>query len=60
MQSPDRPNHPPTPEDVPNPPHDPNDVPDTPPTEPDPVPIRDPRPDGQPPGPYIAQQRIAR
>lgn len=28
-------------------------VPATPPTEPEPVPIEDPRPDTQPPGPYV-------
>jgi hypothetical protein len=50
----DRPNDPPTP-DTPDPaPPDPDDVPSTPPTEPPPVPIRDPRPEGQPPGPYIS------
>jgi hypothetical protein len=58
MPVPDRPNHPPDSErDLPNgplDPDDPNDVPDTPPTEPEPVPIRDPKPDGQPEGPYIA------
>jgi hypothetical protein len=34
-------------------PQDPDDTPDTPPTEPEPVPIKDPRPEGTPPGPYI-------
>lgn len=33
---------------------EPRDVTDTPPTEPQPVPIRDPRPEGTPEGPYIA------
>ena len=31
-----------------------DDIPDTPGSEPPPVPIRDPRPDGAPTGPYIA------
>jgi hypothetical protein len=31
-----------------------DDIPDTPGTEPPPVPIRDPRPEGAPTGPYIA------
>lgn len=32
---------------------DPDDVPATPPVEPPPVPIRDPRPEGAPQGPYV-------
>ena len=31
-----------------------DDIPDTPGSEPSPVPMRDPRPDGAPTGPYIA------
>jgi hypothetical protein len=50
---PDRPNHPPV-DPGHDTPDDPDDVPDTPPTEPEPVPIRDPKPDGQPEGPYVA------
>ena len=51
----DRPNHPPLPgKDEPPPPDDGDDIPDTPLTEPEPIPIRDPNPDGQPAGPYIA------
>jgi NAD(P)-dependent dehydrogenase (short-subunit alcohol dehydrogenase family) len=38
-------------------PSEPDEIPDTPPTEPPPVPIEDPRPEGTPPGPYIAQER---
>jgi hypothetical protein len=53
--APDRPNPPPDPTDEPAAPDDPDDVPPTPPTEPPPVPIQDPRPDGQPEGPYIAR-----
>jgi len=34
-------------------PDDRDKTPDTPPTEPEPVPIQDPRPEGTPPGPYI-------
>ena len=37
-------------------PYDPDerdDIPDTPPTEPPPVPLREPRPDGEPPQPYV-------
>ncbi len=48
----DRPPHPPLP------PHDEDDadeVPETPPTEPPPVPIQDPRPEGNPPGPYVTR-----
>jgi hypothetical protein len=33
---------------------DDDDIPDTPGSEPPPVPMRDPRPDGAPTGPYIA------
>ena len=33
---------------------DEEDIPDTPGIEPPPVPMRDPRPDGAPTGPYIA------
>ena len=33
---------------------DTDEIPDTPGSEPPPVPIRDPRPDGAPTGPYIA------
>jgi hypothetical protein len=35
-------------------PDGPDDIPDTPPTEPPPIPIRDPRPESTPPGPYIS------
>ena len=35
-------------------PEEPDDIPDTPPTEPQPIPIRDPQPEGTPPGPYIS------
>ena len=35
-------------------PDDRDKTPDTPPTEPQPVPIEDPRPEGTPAGPYIA------
>jgi hypothetical protein len=38
------------------PPEEADDTPDTPPTEPPPVPVRDPKPEGQPPGPYIASK----
>jgi hypothetical protein len=31
-----------------------DDIPDTPPDEPKPIPIRDPKPPGQPRGPFIA------
>jgi hypothetical protein len=48
---PDRPNNPVGPDDDTD---DDDDVPATPPTEPEPVPIEDPKPDGQPEGPYIA------
>ncbi len=34
--------------------NDDDSIPDTPPTEPPPIPIRDPRPEGTPPGPYIS------
>lgn len=37
-------------------PPQPDEIPDTPPTEPPPVPIEDPKPEGTPPGPYIAQR----
>jgi hypothetical protein len=30
-----------------------DDIPDTPPTEPQPAPVQDPRPPGQPRGPYV-------
>jgi hypothetical protein len=36
-------------------PEEPDDIPDTPPTEPPPIPIRDPQPEGTPPGPYISR-----
>jgi hypothetical protein len=50
----DRPNNPPHPTpDMPDE-NDPDDIPDTPGTEPEPVPIQDPKPDGQPTGPMIA------
>jgi hypothetical protein len=54
--APDRPNHPVIPDEGPDrdEPDDPDDVPDTPPTEPEPIPIRDPKPEGQPEGPYVA------
>jgi hypothetical protein len=48
----DRPPHP-DPPDPREPDDDMDDVPETPPTEPPPVPIRDPRPDQTPPGPYV-------
>jgi len=56
-QAPDRPNDPPLPDDDRD--HDfpedgPDGIPDTPGTEPEPIPIRDPTPEGQPVGPYIA------
>lgn len=41
-------------------PDDPDDIPDTPPTEPPPVPIRDPRPDTSPPGPYVTRSHRAK
>jgi hypothetical protein len=56
-EAPDRPNDPPFPDSDPTPPkpkNEPDDIPDTPPNEPELVPIRDPRPDTQPPGPYVA------
>lgn len=34
-----------------------DDIPDVPPTEPPPEAIRDPQPEGTPPGPYISQPR---
>ena len=55
----DRPNHPPHP--TPHAPDDDeddddrDDIPDVPGTEPEPVPIKDPKPDGQPSGPLIAR-----
>lgn len=55
---PDRPNHPPVP-DTPERRDDEDDIPDTPPIEPEPVPIRDPRPEGQPEGPYVAGEGAA-
>ena len=39
---------------------EPRDVPETPPTDPPPVPIRDPKPEGTPAGPYIALGRLPR
>jgi hypothetical protein len=47
--------------DKPKDPHEPDHIPDTPPTEPPPIPIRDPRPDSEPPGPLISRRltRIA-
>lgn len=54
--APDRPNEPPRPDDPSRPDDDDtDDVPDVPPTEPPPAPIRDPRPGGQPPGPYVTR-----
>lgn len=55
---PDRPNDPPRPDEEEPEPDDGDDIPDTPPTEPPPVPIRDPRPEGQPPGPYVTAHII--
>jgi hypothetical protein len=51
-QVPDQPNDIPTP-DTDEPTTGDDDAPATPPTEPEPVPIEDPRPDTQPPGPYV-------
>ncbi|MDP3720186.1 MAG: hypothetical protein Q8T13_20680 [Acidobacteriota bacterium] len=51
-QVPDQPNDLPTPDPGERTP-DTDEVPATPPTEPEPVPIEDPRPDTQPPGPYV-------
>lgn len=50
---PHKPPVPPDPEDR-NREEDGDEIPDTPGSEPPPVPIRDPRPDGAPTGPYIA------
>jgi hypothetical protein len=51
----DRPNHPPQPvDDLPGDDNERDDIPDTPPSEPEPIPIKDPKPDGQPTGPYVA------
>ena len=54
-QIPDQPGKPgkPLPPDAPGAPSEPHDVPETPPTDPKPVPIRDPKPEGQPSGPYV-------
>jgi len=46
--------------DDPDEPDQDDEIPDTPPTEPPPVPIRDPRPDSAPAGPYIADPGRAR
>lgn len=40
-------------------PDDRDDIPDVPPTEPPPIPIRDPKPEGSPDGPMIAGARAA-
>jgi hypothetical protein len=49
---------PPQPEDPREIPHDPgrnhDDIPDTPPTEMPPIPVQDPPPDSQEPGPWIS------
>ena len=52
--TPDRPNHPPRPDDPPS--DDLDDVPATPPNEPPPVPIEDPKPEGQPPGYVVCSE----
>jgi hypothetical protein len=54
----DRPNHPPQPANDGPDDEDRDDIPDTPPTEPEPVPIRDPKPDGQPSGPYVTDASV--
>ena len=50
--TPEQPGKPHTP-DTPRTPTEPHDVPETPPTDPTPEPIRDPKPDGSPEGPYV-------
>lgn len=52
-QAPDQPNDLPVP-DSDGPTTGGDEAPATPPTEPEPVPLEDPRPDTQPPGPYVA------